>query len=208
MDKSCKTCFFDEAFVDSIVCGSCIRGGGDRLSSLHWVAVDFLKNVPDDEASIEGEGVMSQMAEQLLRSSAADSARKASNHASSAAASASDAFASVCHVQEGLQSKPQQGVKYDEDKLQWSLLPFRALKEVVAVLGFGAKKYAPDNWQRVPDASTRYVDAAFRHLTDWHLKERLDGETGKSHLAHAICCLLFLLWFEQEEREDASPRVQ
>jgi hypothetical protein len=68
MDKSCKTCFFDEAFVDSIVCGSCIRGGGDRLSPLHWVAVDFLKNVPDDEAGIEGDGVMSQMAEQLLQS--------------------------------------------------------------------------------------------------------------------------------------------
>jgi hypothetical protein len=163
MDKNCNSCFFREGSVNNI-CGDCRFGNGGDSAHLFWVAVDFLKNVPDDEASIEGEGVMSQMAEQLL------------------------------------QSKPQQGVKYDEDKLQWSLLPFRALKEVVAVLGFGAKKYAPDNWQRVPDASTRYVDAAFRHLTDWHLKERLDGETGKSHLAHAICCLLFLLWFEQKDR--------
>jgi hypothetical protein len=166
MDKNCDNCFYEALPWNEDPCFHCDAGGSK------WVAVDFLKNVPDDEASIEGEGVMSQMAEQLL------------------------------------QSKPQQGVKYDEDKLQWTLLPFRALKEVVAVLGFGAKKYAPDNWQRVPDASTRYVDAAFRHLTDWQLKERLDGETGKSHLAHAICCLLFLLWFEQEEREDASPRVQ
>ena len=159
MDKDCNTCFYEQRDMDTHPCFSC----GERGTS-NWVAVDFLKNVPDDEASIEGEGVMSQMAEQLL------------------------------------QSKPQQGVKYDEDKLQWSLLPFRALKEVVAVLGFGAKKYAPDNWQRVPESRTRYVDAAFRHLTDWHLKERLDGETGKSHLAHAICCLLFLLWFEQKDR--------
>ena len=169
MDKNCDNCFYKEAPSEQEPCLRCYTNYPNYPK---WVAVDFLKNVPDDSASIEGEGVMSQMAEQLL------------------------------------QSKPQQGVKYDEDKLQWSLLPFRALKEVVAVLGFGAKKYAPDNWQRVPDARTRYVDAAFRHLTDWHLKERLDGETGKSHLAHAICCLLFLLWFEQEEREDASPRVQ
>ena len=99
------------------------------------------------------------------------------------------------------------GVKYDSGKLQWTLLPFRAINEVLEVLSFGAKKYAADNWKIVPEARTRYVDAAFRHLTDWHLKEKLDGETGKSHLAHAICCLLFLLWFEQEGREDkASPR--
>ena len=93
------------------------------------------------------------------------------------------------------------GVKYDSGKLQWTLLPFRAINEVLEVLAFGAKKYAADNWKIVPEARTRYVDAAFRHLTDWHLKERLDGETGKSHLAHAICCLLFLLWFEQEDRD-------
>jgi hypothetical protein len=204
MDKNCNSCFFGKASIYSTPCDECWFGGGGAAALLQWVAVDFLKNVPDDTDSIEGEEVMNQMAEQLLQSSAADSARHASNQARDAAASASAAASSVCRVQ----SKPQQGVKYDEDKLQWSLLPFRALKEVVAVLGFGAKKYAPDNWQRVPDASTRYVDAAFRHLTDWQLKERLDGETGKSHLAHAICCLLFLLWFEQEEREDASPRVQ
>ena len=164
MDKNCDTCFYETLDVrgKGVPCIQCITSVGP---SSKWVAIDFLKNVPDDEASIEGEEVMSQMAEQLLR------------------------------------SKPQQGVKYDEDKLQWSLLPFRALKEVVAVLGFGAKKYAPDNWQRVPEARTRYVDAAFRHLTDWQLKERLDGETGKSHLAHAICCLLFLLWFEIEEKK-------
>jgi hypothetical protein len=159
MDKNCDTCFYAGTPFTVGPCFHCVH---DNTYS-KWVAVDFLKNVPD-EASIEGADVMNQMTEQLL------------------------------------QSKPQQGVKYDEDKLQWSLLPFRALKEVVAVLGFGAKKYAPDNWQRVPDASTRYVDAAFRHLTDWQLKERLDGETGKSHLAHAICCLLFLLWFEQKDR--------
>ena len=194
MDKNCDNCFYEKIPSG---CGPCVRCGPDYSK---WVAVDFLKNVPDDEASIEGEGVMGQMAEQLLQSSVSYSARHASYQAQAAAISAYAAASSVCRVQEGLKSKPQQGVKYDEDKLQWSLLPFRALKEVVAVLGFGAKKYAPDNWQRVPEARTRYVDAAFRHLTDWQLKERLDGETGKSHLAHAICCLLFLLWFEQEER--------
>jgi hypothetical protein len=88
------------------------------------------------------------------------------------------------------------GVKYDNDKPQWSLLPFKALKEVVDVLTYGAKKYAPDNWKKVPNARQRYIDAGFRHLTAYASGEKLDSETGKSHLAHAICCLLYLLAFE------------
>jgi hypothetical protein len=103
-----------------------------------------------------------------------------------------------------LQYKPQDvaftgtttGVKYDNDKPQWSLLPFKALKEVVDVLTYGAKKYAPDNWKKVPNARQRYIDAGFRHLTAYASGEKLDSETGKSHLAHAICCLLYLLAFE------------
>jgi len=88
------------------------------------------------------------------------------------------------------------GVKFDNDKPQWSLLPFKALKEVVDVLTYGAKKYAPDNWKKVPDAKRRYIDAGFRHFTAYAAGEKLDPETGKSHLAHAICCLLYLLAFE------------
>jgi len=92
-----------------------------------------------------------------------------------------------------------EGIKFDNDKPQWSLLPFKALKEVVDVLTYGAKKYAPDNWKKVPDARRRYIDAGFRHLTAYASGEKLDSETGKSHLAHAICCLLYLLAFEVGE---------
>jgi hypothetical protein len=88
------------------------------------------------------------------------------------------------------------GVKFDNDKPQWSLLPFKALKEVVDVLTYGAKKYAPDNWKKVPNAKQRYIDAGFRHFTAYAAGEKLDPETGKSHLAHAMCCLLYLLAFE------------
>lgn len=99
----------------------------------------------------------------------------------------------------GYKETNKQGIKYDQDKPVWSLLPFRAVKEVVDVLTSGAKKYSPDNWKIVPNARQRYVDAAFRHFVDWQDGEKKDKETGKSHLAHAVCCLLFLLWFEQED---------
>ena len=91
------------------------------------------------------------------------------------------------------------GVKYDQDKPQWTLVPFKALDEVVKVLTIGARKYAPDNWKKVPNARQRYIDAAFRHMSAYASGEKLDAETGKSHLAHAVCCLLLLLAFDIEE---------
>ena len=88
------------------------------------------------------------------------------------------------------------GVKFDQDKPQWTLVPFKAFDEVVKVLTIGARKYAPDNWKKVPNARQRYIDAAFRHMSAYAGGEKLDAETGKNHLAHAVCCLLFLLAFD------------
>jgi len=96
------------------------------------------------------------------------------------------------------------GVKYDNGKPQWSLLPFKALTQVVEVLTYGAKKYSPDNWKKVPNAKQRYIDAGFRHFTAYASGEKHDPETGKHHLAHAICCLLYLVAFDLGEHNDKS----
>jgi len=84
------------------------------------------------------------------------------------------------------------GVKHDADKLDWWLVP-PEFERVVEVLMFGAGKYAPDNWRKVPDWRRRYYNAARRHLEDWRKGERLDPESGKHHLGHAACCVIFLL---------------
>ena len=78
------------------------------------------------------------------------------------------------------------GMKFDDGKPMWRLLPFRELREVVDILTFGVKKYAVDNWKKVIPPE-RYIDAAFRHFTSWVEGEKIDPETGKSHLAHAVC---------------------
>ena len=93
------------------------------------------------------------------------------------------------------------GVKYDQDKPEFSLLPKKVLQPIMRVLSFGAKKYTKDNWQRVDNAQERYFNAMQRHLMAWWEGEKKDPETGESHLAHAGCCLLFLLWFETKEGE-------
>lgn len=88
---------------------------------------------------------------------------------------------------------PEQGRKDDKGKVLWNLIPWSAVRQIAGVLTYGAQKYAPDNWRYVPDARARYFAAAMRHLTAWWEGEKLDPESGKHHLAHVACCVLFLL---------------
>jgi hypothetical protein len=87
-----------------------------------------------------------------------------------------------------------EGIKYDASKPRWSLIPQGTLEEVIKVLEYGANKYAPDNWKKVPEMEVRYYDAAMRHIDAYWQGEYLDEESGQPHLAHAVCCLLFLMW--------------
>ena len=91
-------------------------------------------------------------------------------------------------------------VKSDSGKLQWSLLPFEELKDVVRVLMLGAKKYTPDNWKKCDDV-TRYKDALMRHVISYVSGDTTDEESGLSHLAHAVCNCLFLMYFDRREKE-------
>lgn len=85
-----------------------------------------------------------------------------------------------------------EGRKFDDGKLEYGLLPPLALKAVVDVLTFGAQKYERDNWKFVDDSKRRYFDALQRHLWAWKEGEINDPESGRHHLAHAMCCLMFL----------------
>ncbi|QHJ77771.1 MAG: hypothetical protein [Bacteriophage sp.] len=105
----------------------------------------------------------------------------------------------IAHRVKAQADSPVTGVKHDSDKPRFSLLPLKQVWDIVAVLEFGAKKYAPGNWQKVPDAKNRYFDAAMRHLCAWRSGEKRDPETNLPHLAHAACCLLFLMWGDDQK---------
>ena len=93
------------------------------------------------------------------------------------------------------------GIKYDSEKLRWDLLPFEEIEQIVDVLTFGSKKYTDDNWKKVPNQKKRYFSAMMRHISAWKKGEILDKETNINHLAHAGCCLLFLLWGDRKKNE-------
>ena len=68
------------------------------------------------------------------------------------------------------------------------------LPTVSKVLEFGAKKYAAYNYMNGLKYS-RLLGAFRRHLLG-HYEEYEDPETGLPHLAHAACCILFLIEYE------------
>lgn len=83
------------------------------------------------------------------------------------------------------------GIKYDQEKPDYSLLPFGAVDEVVKTLTYGAKKYTRHNWKHVEDI--RYQAAAMRHFSAYMQGEPIDPESGIHHLAHMAASILFLL---------------
>lgn len=94
--------------------------------------------------------------------------------------------------------------KFDGGKPMWDLLPFDQVGDIVDVLTHGAEKYAPDQWKEVEDATNRYFSALMRHLVAWRGGERIDKDSGLKHLAHAGCCLLFMMWLDDQSSKEGS----
>lgn len=91
-------------------------------------------------------------------------------------------------------------IKFDGSKPRMELLPAVAIEEIAKVLTFGAVKYDSWNWAKGFKWS-RLLGAALRHLFAFMRGEDKDPESGLSHLAHAGCCIVFLLWHEKFKKE-------
>ena len=104
-----------------------------------------------------------------------------------------------------MENKP--GTKHDVGKPILGAIPPNAELAVGRVLAFGTAKYARDNWRLVEDAQTRYMDAALRHLNAVRRGESLDSESGEHHLAHAACCVLFMLELALEGVNDGGQNA-
>jgi len=99
------------------------------------------------------------------------------------------------------------GKRFNQGKLQWSLLPFEALVGVVKVMMAGAKKYGVANWSRGMSWTICY-DCAMRHLYAWRTGEDSDSESGESHLSHVICNMLFLIYYSLKGKGKDDRKVE
>jgi len=91
------------------------------------------------------------------------------------------------------------GIKFDSEKVEYHYMSSIAINELNRVLSFGAKKYAAHNWRGGLKWS-RVISACLRHIFAWLGGETHDKETGLNHLAHAMCCLMFLLEFAETHK--------
>jgi len=87
--------------------------------------------------------------------------------------------------------KQPQGNKFDQQKPRMDLLDPWALEGLANVLGFGAQKYAPNNWRNGIEYS-RIIAAMMRHLSSIQRGEDTDPESGLPHIDHLGCCWMFL----------------
>lgn len=99
----------------------------------------------------------------------------------------------------------REGIKFDQDKPRMDLIDPTAMNELAKVLAFGAQKYAAHNWRKGLHKS-RLLGAALRHLFAYLGGEDKDPETGLSHVAHAMCCCMFLIGLEH--RADLDDRYK
>lgn len=92
-----------------------------------------------------------------------------------------------------------EGMKNDflDDKPRWDLIPLQEIEDIVKVYTAGAKKYAPNNWQKLDNGYQRYKAALFRHLLAYEKGERIDPDTKCMHLAQVAWNAVAMLWFDK-----------
>lgn len=101
---------------------------------------------------------------------------------------------------------PAKGSKHDQEKPRMDLLDSSWLEGVAEILTFGAKKYAAHNWRGGIELS-RLIAGVMRHIAAFNRGEDIDPESGKSHLYHASCGLMFASWM-LNNRPDLDDRFK
>lgn len=82
---------------------------------------------------------------------------------------------------------------YDNGKAPLAYLPWEAVKEVAQVQAYGHAKYKDYNNYRKGMEIGRNLSCAVRHIAEYMEGHDLDAESGRSHLAHAACRIMFVL---------------
>jgi hypothetical protein len=102
-----------------------------------------------------------------------------------------------------------EGKKHDQEKIRMDLVPPEAVEALATVLTFGADKYGDRNWE-LGMSWGRVFGALMRHMWAWWKGEGVDPETGMSHLWHALCCIAFLVAYEERNigTDDRAPAAK
>lgn len=87
--------------------------------------------------------------------------------------------------------KKQEGLRFNQGKTRYDLVPAFAQEQYARVLTEGASKYAERNWENGMSWS-KVLASLERHLAAIKRGEDYDPETGLLHSAHVMCNAAFL----------------
>lgn len=96
--------------------------------------------------------------------------------------------------------KATQALRYNQGKVEWSLVDYKSLEPMVRVLEYGCKKYARNNWRKGMPA-TQIIESMLRHTYKLLEGELVDPESGVEHVGHIQCNALFLSYVLREKPE-------
>lgn len=106
--------------------------------------------------------------------------------------------------EEKLKVLKELGNRFNQGKLEWHLVDFKALEPMVKVLMYGKKKYAEDQWKNgLSLKDTR--DSMIRHIVALAAGEEIDIESGEKHIGHLLCNVLFYSYFTEVNSTNARP---
>jgi len=94
----------------------------------------------------------------------------------------------------------ERGLRYNEGKLQWSLVDFDSLEDMVRVLEMGAKKYSPDNWKKGMPIK-EVIESMLRHTFALLRGEINDIESKLPHIGHIQCNAMFISYILKNKPE-------
>lgn len=87
--------------------------------------------------------------------------------------------------------KEDKGLRFNEGKTRYDLIPTFAQEQYAKVLTVGANKYAERNWEKGMKWS-KVIASMERHLAAFKRGEDFDSESGLLHMAHVMCNAAFL----------------
>lgn len=97
-------------------------------------------------------------------------------------------------------ASPDVFIKYDKGKSMISLINPKFIEGLAEVMTQGANKYGRDNWQECKEPH-RYLDALLRHTLKYWNGEKVDTESGKSHLYHIAFNAMALDYLDNKKKD-------
>lgn len=86
----------------------------------------------------------------------------------------------------------KEGIRYNEGKPRYDLVPPFAYEKFVEILTKGALKYSERNWEKgMPWGDI--ISSLERHISEIKKGHDYDSESGQLHAAHVVCNAMFLL---------------